>query len=154
MSTRGAQLGSRKERERTHLRVVRRNSRGLIKRSRSRRLAPLAIAGIIAGIALVFGILLEQIVLAQSAFRLSEIREGLAAAESQYEELMHEAASLDNPARIERFAKSRLGMVEPSPGAQKFVVADVKFQNRIQRTVAIRERALPPESGGAAAGVP
>jgi cell division protein FtsL len=113
-----------------HLRLVRRRSRNLIKRSETRRYAPVALMGGICALAVVFGVLLEQVVLAQSAFELARIREGLVAAEARHEELLLEVATLENPERIERFARDTLGMVEPDPGGIEYIVANVRAGGR------------------------
>ena len=113
------------------LRVVsRRKSKKLIKRSGARRLAPFTIAASIAIAAIVTGILLEQVVLAQSAFQLQSIREELAEAEEDREVLMLEAAKLDSAARIERYARETLGMVDPPPHSVRYIVADIGTSRR------------------------
>lgn len=117
-------------------------------------MAPRVIAGAIVALALVFGVLLEQIVLAQSAFRLSEVRERLVVAEEKYEKLMHEAVLLDNPARIERIARQRLGMVEPDPAMQKFVVARIEMREGGPRLARLHDLSAPPDAAAAATGVP
>ncbi|HVM34289.1 MAG TPA: cell division protein FtsL [Actinomycetota bacterium] len=114
-------------------------------------MAPTLIVAAIAVVTLVFGVLLEQIALAQSAFRLSAIRERLVAAEERYEKLMHEAVLLDNPSRIERIATERLGMVEPNPRTQKFVVARIRMKDRRAALAALRHDVAPAELGTAAA---
>jgi hypothetical protein len=73
--------------------------------------------------AVIFGVLLEQVVLAQSAFKLSQINEQLEAAEAKHEELLLNAAMLEAPGRIERYARTRLGMVDP-PHVE-YIVANV-----------------------------
>lgn len=151
MSTRSSQVARHNAAQRPHLRVVRKKSRGLIKRSRASRMAPTLIIAAIVAITLVFGVLLEQIVLAQSAFRLSAIRERLVVAEEKYEKLMHEAVLLDNPSRIERIATERLGMIEPDPGSQKFVVARLRMNDGGAALAGLRHEALSTE-GAAAAG--
>lgn len=111
------------------LSLVRRNSRrGLIRRSGSRRIAPAIIVGVISVVVLVVGVLLEQVVLAQSAFKLSGIRQELAQAEELQEELRLEAARLESPARIEAYARDRLGMVEPLE--VDYIVVDVRTASR------------------------
>ncbi len=105
------------------LRVVRRRSKGLIQRRGGRKLAPWGIAGVIGVVALIFGILLEQVILAQSAFHLTELRQQIVEVETRHEELLLEAARLESPDRIERYARSVLGMVDPRD--HEYVVADV-----------------------------
>ena len=106
------------------LRVVRKKTRGLIKRAGGRRLAPTALIGAILAGAIVVGVLLEQVVLAQSAFKLAKIRTEVAAAEELHQELLLEAARLESPGRIERVARQDLLMVEPT-GMPEYIVADI-----------------------------
>lgn len=105
--------------------VSRRKKKGLINRSGT-RLAPFTILAVIAIGGIVAGILLEQVVLAQSAFKLTKIRQELTVAEENREVLMLEAAKLDSSARIERYARERLGMVDPAPGNVRYIVADIR----------------------------
>lgn len=129
--------------ETARLKVVRRGSRKLIKRDRSRRLASLAILGGIVAIAVVFGVLLEQVVLAQSAFKMTRVRERLAEAEERHQELLLQAATLESSDRIERFARDELGMVEPGPGDVQYLSADIVLGSR--RTAA---NTAPAKAGG------
>jgi cell division protein FtsB len=133
MSARAEQVRARRPR---HLTLVRRRSRKLIRRGESRRLAPTVIAGSILAVALVFGVLLEQVVLAQSAFKLAEIRQRLARAEQTQEELRLSAARLSSPARIERYARDYLGMVDPY--RVEYIVADIRS------TASVRVARIPP----------
>lgn len=139
------------------LKVVRRGSRKLIKRARSRRLASLAILGGIVAIAVVFGVLLEQVVLAQSAFKLTRVRERLAEAEENHQELLLQAAKLESSDRIERFARDELGMVDPAPGDVQYLSADIVpgARRSVANTAPRRASAsLRPPAGSAAAGGP
>ena len=88
-------------------------------------MAPLALATAIGIAAIVTAILLEQVVLAQSAFHLSDLRTQFEEAQGRHEELLLEAARLDSAARIERYARDVLGMVEPAPESVRYLVADV-----------------------------
>ncbi|MBA2272592.1 MAG: cell division protein FtsL [Actinobacteria bacterium] len=106
------------------LEVVRRRSKGLIRRSPVRRLAPAAILGAIGVVAVIFAILLEQVILAQSAFELSRLRSDLATVQARHERAMFEASQLESPERIERYARDELGMIEPP--LSEYVIADVK----------------------------
>lgn len=150
-------LGSRKEAasrkaSKPELRVVtRRRSKSLIKRTGARRLAPLTILGAIAISAIVVGVLLEQVVLAQSAFKLTEIRRELTAAEENREVLMLEAAKLDSAARIERYARESLGMVDPAPENVRYIVADIRSGTRTGLPVATNGRVRTPGAAGKAA---
>ena len=99
---------------RPSLRVVRRKKRGLIKRAHSRKIAPaLVLLGIL--IAATIGtILLEQVVLAQSAFKLSDMRSQLERAEEKHSQLLLQAAKLGSSERIKNVAVNDLGMVYPA----------------------------------------
>jgi cell division protein FtsL len=105
--------------------VSRRKKKGLINRAGT-RLAPLTILAVIAIGGIVAGILLEQVVLAQSAFKLTKIRQELTIAEENREVLMLEAAKLDSAARIEKYARENLGMVDPEPHNVRYIVADIR----------------------------
>jgi cell division protein FtsL len=83
-----------------------------------------AVTAIVAG-AIVFGVLLEQVVLAQSAFKLTSIRQSLTIAEARHEELLLEAAKLDSAARVEKYARTELGMIDPVPSTVRYIVADI-----------------------------
>jgi cell division protein FtsL len=136
-------------RDHGHLSLVRRKrrSRKLIKRSATRRLAPLAIVGAIAIAATIFAVLLEQVVLAQSAFDLAGVREGIAKAEARHEELLLEAARLDSSARIERYARDTLGMIDPEPTNVQYIVADVRVPARGRGKPAAGTERLATEAG-------
>lgn len=127
MSARASQL--RAPRTRSHnpgLRLVRRRSRGLIRRSFSTSLAPVAILASIVVATAVVVVLLEQVILAQSAFKLSRVREQVEAAEVRHQELLLETTMLGSPGRIERVAKVELGMVPPDAQSTQYVVARVR----------------------------
>ena len=126
MSARPARVAPRVSPRRAELRVVKRRSRRLIQRSGSTRATPLVVAGVIVAIAAVFGILLEQVLMAQSAFKLGKIRERMVAAETRHEDLVYEVAQLESDARIENYARTQLGMVEADPVNVEFIVADIK----------------------------
>lgn len=110
--------------------VRRRRSKRLIKRAGGRRLAPFTITAAIAIAAIVGAVLLEQVVLAQSAFELTKIRRQLTAAEENREVLMLEAAKLDSEARIESYARDHLGMVDPAPETVRYIVAEIPGGSR------------------------
>jgi cell division protein FtsL len=133
------------------LRIARRGSRNLIKRSSSRRLAPLTIMVGLCALAIVFGILLEQVVLAQSAFKLARVRKKVVEAEANHQELLLEAAKLESSYRIEKFAREELGMVEPAPGQVEYLIADV-VGRRGPGGVAADRGGSSGGPGGAAAG--
>jgi cell division protein FtsL len=144
MSARQAAVRRRatSHRDHGHLRLVRRKRRArtLIKRSVTRRLAPLAIVGAIAIAATIFAVLLEQVVLAQSAFDLASVRERITRAEARHEELLLEAARLDSSARIESYARGTLGMIDPEPMNVQYIVADVRVPARGRGRPADAER--------------
>ncbi len=109
----------------THLALAGNRSPKTSRRAGSRkRITGIAVVLVAAG-AIIFSVLLEQVILAQSAFELNQLRKDLTAAESRHEELLLEAARLDSAVRIERFARRSLGMVAPAPGAIEYVVAEV-----------------------------
>lgn len=128
------------------LRVVRRKQRGLIKRTGSRRAAPALIVLSILVVATVGGVLLEQVILAKSAFEMAQIREDMAAAEDEHSQLLLDAARLGSSDRIERYAIERLGMVRPLPARVQYIVADVP--SNWSRSVA--RRGSPTRPGGSA----
>jgi len=135
------------------LEVVRRRSRGLIRRSPARRLAPAAILGAIGVVAVIFAILLEQVVLAQSAFELSRLRSDLATVQARHERAMFEASRLESPERIERYARDELGMIEPP--VSEYLIAEVKAPRSPGLAQSVRRSSLsgsPAAAIGAAAG--
>jgi cell division protein FtsB len=139
----------RRHREwRAPLELVKRKGRRLAKRERSTRSLPLIIVATICVGAVIFGVLLEQVVLAQSAFKLSQINEQLDAAESKHEELLLNAAKLEAPGRIESYARERLGMVDPAH--VEYIVADVS--RRSGRRFAAASSKLPATGQAAAQG--
>lgn len=147
MSAQPSEIKTPKE-WRTPLELVKRKGRRLAKRERSTRSAPLVILATICVGAVIFGVLLEQVVLAQSAFKLSQINEQLDAAESKHEELLLNAAMLEAPGRIERYARTRLGMVDP-PHVE-YIVANVP--RRSGRRLAQTSDRLPATGQAAAQG--
>jgi cell division protein FtsB len=86
-------------------------------------LAPTVLGVAICVAAIVFGVLFEQVVLAQSAFKMTRLSRQLARAESVHEALLLQSAKLESPQRIETYARRRLGMVEPS--SVSYIVARV-----------------------------
>jgi cell division protein FtsL len=139
MSARPSRVVQRTSSGRADLRVVKRRSRKLIRRSPSTRATPLVIAGVILAVAAVFGILLEQVLMAQSAFKLGRIRERMIAAEARHEDLIFQVSQLQSDARIESYARTQLGMVEADPARTEFIVADLQSR---------RDRQLATASGG------
>jgi cell division protein FtsL len=117
----------------------------LIRRSPGTRAAPIAILGAICVAVVVVGVLLEQVVLAQSAFKLARVRRELAGAEARNEALTLEVTKLQSPARIERYAHDALGMVAPT--RVQYIVAAV---GSAERRVARHDAPDDPGSGAAA----
>lgn len=127
MSARASQVrGKRTQASRAPLGVVRRSKKGLIKRHSQRRFAPLLIVAVLLVGATVFTVLLEQVILAQTGFKMAQLRERVIAAESRHAELVLRAAKLGSPERIERVAITELGMTYPAPSEVKYIVANVR----------------------------
>jgi cell division protein FtsL len=135
---------------RPRLRVIRRRSRKLILRKGTRRVAPYTIGAAILVLGIVFTVLLEQVVLAQSAFKLAELRQELVAAENRHQELLLEATRLGNTERIERIAREELGMVDAESAATNFLYADIVDEDTPGEAGKVAER-TPPGTGSAAA---
>lgn len=153
MSARAAQVGRRSSStRRAELRVVRRRGRSLIRRTGSRRTAPLFLVAAIAVAAVISGVLLEQVVLAQSAFKLQSINARLERAEERQEELLAEVAQLESPGRIERYARNRLGMVDPVQ--VEYIVARVRTgtENRLADALARPDVPIPGAASAAGFG--
>ena len=125
MSARAQALKPRTAPRKTELTVVRRKSRRLIKRTAATRVAPIAIIAAIGVAAIIAMVLLMQVILAQSAFHLSDLRDDIQKSEARHEELVLEAARLDSSGRIERYARETLGMVDPDPASVQYIVANV-----------------------------
>ena len=124
MSVRASQLQRKPvPTSRQQLRVVRRKDRRLIKRGAQRRVAPMIVLLTIMFAATVFTVVLEQVMLAQSGFQMSKLRQEISEAESRYGELVLTAAKLGSSERIERVAVERLGMVPPEQ--VQYIVADL-----------------------------
>jgi hypothetical protein len=108
-----------------------------------------AIACGIGVLAVVFAVLLEQVVLAQSAFKMAGIRERLVAAETRHHELLLDAAKLESSDRIERYARDVLGMVKPQQSTLNYIVADVRVPDHAR--LVRKDRLIGPAGGQAAA---
>jgi len=87
---------------------------------------------LIAAGAVIAGVLLEQVVLAQSAFKVVRLRDRITQAESEHQELLLEAATLESPGRVERYARAHLGMIDPDRSSTEtfYVVADIGPRSR------------------------
>ncbi len=103
--------------------------------AKGRKTWPIVVTGVVA-LALIFGVLLEQVILAQSAFELSNKRKELAEARSVHGELLLDAATLESPGRIELYARRKLGMVDPDPLTTQYVVADINTKRTARGGVA------------------
>lgn len=109
-----------------HLSVVERRRKASGKSPKKRTKGFVITVSLLLGGAIVMGVLLEQVLLAQSAFELAKLRKNVTAAEARHEELLLQSANLDSATRIERYARAHLGMVEPAPGTVEYIVADVR----------------------------
>ncbi|MDQ3772698.1 MAG: hypothetical protein M3343_11515 [Actinomycetota bacterium] len=112
---------------RADLRIVRRKRRGLIQRSASRRVTPVVIAGAIVVALLIATVLLEQVLMAQSAFKLEEIRQRIDKAEGKKQELVLEVTRLENNGRIDEYARRQLGMIETDAATSEYMVASIRL---------------------------
>jgi cell division protein FtsB len=116
--------------------------------------APLAILAVILTGAIVFGVLLEQVVLAQTAFRLSRLTADTQTARAQNGELLLKASRLGSPDRIESYARTQLGMIDPH--RVQYIIADVHARGArsISRSAPVADSApagpavAAPLSGG------
>lgn len=153
MSARAHDLRTRPAARKPDLRVVHRRSRPRAKSGEARRSLSVLIVGGIVAVVIIAAILLEQVVLVQSAFNLSDLRKQLEAAEAKHEVLVLEASQLDSSARIERYARENLGMVNPDPGGIEYIVANIKQPKGLaDRVGGKHRRTLPTDS--VAAGAP
>jgi Cell division protein FtsL len=142
------QPGSERVRPHGALRIVRRRRRkGLIQREGASRVAPLVIAVAIAVATIVFAVLLEQVVLAQTAFKLADLTRRASKADRRHQELLVRWARLQSPNRIERYAHRRLGMVDPSPDRVGYLVANVPLRTGARLAA---HRHTVPAAGSAA----
>jgi cell division protein FtsL len=112
-------------RGRPSLSIVRRKNRGLIKRAGSRRIAPMVVLLSILVAGTVVLVLLEQVVLAQSAFKMAHMRQEMVAAEEEHAQLLLDAARLGSSERIENYALNIIGMERPGPDRVQYINADI-----------------------------
>lgn len=136
-------------RERAALRVV--GERANLGRRRP-RIPVLAAVTVVCVVGIVFGVLLERVMLAQSAFELTRLMERVEAADERRSELTFEVARRENPGRIEEYARTRLGMVDPDPTTIQYIVADVTPRRHDAaggRTLARASGAGPASAAGA-----
>ena len=99
----------------------------MIRRSASRRATPVVAGGVILVALLVATVLLEQVLMAQSAFKMDDIRTRIERAESKRQDLMLTVTRLENNERIESYARTRLGMIESDTATSEYMVADIDF---------------------------
>ena len=78
----------------------------------SRRL--LVVLGAALTVALAFGVVASQVIVAQNQDRLDKLNRRLDTAQTRYERLRYQVAELESPERIVAAAQDRLGMVEPA----------------------------------------
>lgn len=64
---------------------------------------------------------------------------------------MLEAAKLDSEARIERYAREKLGMVDPEPQNVRYIVADIQSGTKTGTTIAIGSFRAPTRAAADAA---
>ena len=110
-------------RERAALRVVG-GKNATVLRPR-RRISPLAIVALACVLGTIAVVLVERVMLAQSAFELTSLMKQVEAADERRSELTFEVARRENPGRIEHYARTQLGMVDPDPATIQYIVADV-----------------------------
>lgn len=87
-------------------------------------MAPIAVVSVILIAATVFAVLLAQVTLAQSGFKMADMRQRMIKAEAQHAELVLRVARLGSSERIERYALDRLGMIYPSD--VRYIEVDIK----------------------------
>ena len=137
MSAQTSRVAPRRARspQERNLSVVRRKQRRLIQRGVARRMTPLMFGGVILVALLISTVLLEQVLMAQSAFKLEEIRNQTERAESRQQELILQVTRLEDNGRIEEFARTQLGMIETNSATSEYMVADiaVKADTRLAR---------------------
>ncbi|MBA2312097.1 MAG: cell division protein FtsL [Actinobacteria bacterium] len=131
------------------LELVRRRSRRLIQRQAPRRFAPVAIAVVILVGTTVFGVLLEQVILAQSAFKMAGVRDHLSKSEARHQALLLEMTRLESPARLERVARDELGMTQSS--AVEYIAAEVPLRRGIMVATSSQPPSQPAPPGWRAA---
>lgn len=135
-------------RERAALRVVGDGRRPVLKPHR--RVSPLVICAIVAVLGTVALVLVERVMLAQSAFEMTRLMERVESADERRSELAFEVARRENPGRIEHFARTELGMVDPDPARIQYIVADVAPRRADSAGGSLRARMTGPASASGA----
>lgn len=151
MSARASQVKNGSFSARHPLSVIRRKDRRLVKRSGVRRIAPAMVVGSILVAATVFGVLLAQVVLAQSGFKMQKLREEVAKADEEHARLVLKAAKLESPQRIEKVAIEELGMVFPAQNPE-YIVANVRTRSSRALTEVADKGLVAPSDSAAALG--
>ncbi|MGH2694033.1 MAG: hypothetical protein ACRDJJ_04380 [Actinomycetota bacterium] len=148
MSARAESVRRQHSQKKRHLSVVERRlrSKPSTRSTARRKAAAIAASALLCG-AIVVGVLLERVLLAQSAFELAKVRKQMAVQEAKHEELLLEAAHLDSAARVERYARTNLDMVDPPPGTVEYVVADVRVGEPIAKGT-VQEGSEPARASG------
>ncbi len=142
MSVAARQL-KRPVQKRARLSIVKRRKFRLLK-----RVSPMLVVMVVFVIAAVFAILLEQVMLAQSGFKMAKLQQKIEKAETKHAELVLEAAKLSSSERIERFAISDLGMVRPE--RVEYIMANVGVKGAARIAAAPKPEALPATGEAAA----
>jgi hypothetical protein len=102
-------------------------------------------------IATIFAVLLEQVVLAQTGFKMAQLRDDLVKAEARQAELVMHSAKLSSSERIERYAISNLGMVRAE--RVEYIVANVRAPGARRLADSSRATELADPSSGIDLGV-
>ena len=110
-------------RERAALRVVGDKSAAVLRPRR--RISPLVVVAVLCVLGTIALVLVERVMLAQSAFEMTSLMKQVEAADERRSELTFEVARRENPGRIEHYARTELGMVDPDPATIQYIVADV-----------------------------
>lgn len=125
MSARASQIKSSRPATRDrNLRLVKRRRRRLVARRGGRRIAPAIATGAVLIAAAIFAVLLTQVVLAESSFRMARMRDQLVKEEGRHARLVLKTAKMNSAERIERVAVEELGMVYPE--RVEYIVANVR----------------------------
>lgn len=122
---------------------------GPIKRNRTHRLsaAALVAGGVLLAGSVIFGLVLVNIFLAQSSFRLSDLQGRVAEQETRYRQLRFEVAKAESPERIAKTA-AELGL--EAPGKQEYILGPAVIAGgQVGDGVSLAtEGAASPRSGG------
>ena len=114
-------------------------------------MTPLVIGGVMLVALLIATVLLEQVLMAQSAFKLEEIRRRTERAETRNQELVLEVTQLGNKSRIEEYARTQLGMTETNAATSEYMVADIEVAADARLAHETREDDLDLDLAGTSA---